>query len=320
MTITSPDDDRRPAARTASTGAQWHLGHGHQRAVVTEVGATLRTFGVDGRPVIDGFGPAEWSHGGRGQVLAPWPNRLGDGRYRFGGLEGQAALDEPRLHNAIHGLVRWLPWRMVGRAQNRVSLACDLFATPAYPFRLGLTVEYRLGRDGLTVITTAENRGENDLPFGIGFHPYLTVGTPAVDRVKLTLRAGERLVADERGLPTGSVPVDGTEYDFNGGRIIDVTRLDTAYTALGRDDDGRAWAELEHPDDDTATSLWADEHFRYLMVFTGDTLDQRSRRRALAVEPMSCPPDALRSGTDLVALRPGATWEASWGIVPGRPG
>ena len=84
---------RSPVA--SPTGQQWVIGHGHQQAVVTEVGATLRSYSVGGRRVIDGFGDDEWSESGRGQVLAPWPNRLSDGRYNFGGANIQAALDEP---------------------------------------------------------------------------------------------------------------------------------------------------------------------------------------------------------------------------------
>ena len=93
---TTPPPDQRPAETTAATGDQWVIGHGHQRAVVTEVGATLRSFTVGDRPVVDGFGPEEWSHGGRGQVLAPWPNRLGDGAYRFGDVSAQAPAERAR--------------------------------------------------------------------------------------------------------------------------------------------------------------------------------------------------------------------------------
>jgi galactose mutarotase-like enzyme len=315
MTPRPPADDQRPAETTASTGDQWVIGHGHQRAVITEVGATLRSFTVEDRPVIDGFGPTEWSHGGRGQVLAPWPNRLGDGRYAFEGVEAQVPINEVNLNNAIHGLVRWSQWRMASRAQNQVTMACDLHPSPAYPFALRLTVEYRLGRDGLTVVTDADNLGPTDLPFGIGFHPYLTVGTPSVDQVRLSVPAERRLIADDRGLPVSGSPVGGTEFDFTQGRLIGVTRLDTAFTDLRRDADGRARVDLDHPDGDRGVTLWADERFGYLMVYTGDTLDPPRRRTAVAVEPMSCPPDALRSGTDLTVLRPGGRWTGAWGIT-----
>src|ERR1700733_6713641 len=184
MTPPRSDDEPRPAQTTAATGDQWVIGHGEQRAVICEVGATLRSFTLADEPVLDGFGPDQWSHGGRGQVLAPWPNRLGDGRYSFEGVEAQAPLDEVPAGNAIHGLMRWKCWRMVGRAQNQVTLSCVLHPSPAYPFTLRLTIEYRLGRDGLTVVADADNLGPTDLPFGIGFHPYLTVGTPTVDQIR----------------------------------------------------------------------------------------------------------------------------------------
>jgi galactose mutarotase-like enzyme len=309
-------EDQRPSETTAATGDQWVIGHGHQRAVITEVGATLRSFTVEDRPVIDGFGPEQWSHGGRGQVLAPWPNRLGDGRYSFEGVDAQAPINEVEHHNAIHGLVRWLPWHMMGRAQNRVSLSCELHPSPAYPFTLRLSVEYRLGRDGLTVVTDADNIGLTDLPFGLGFHPYLTVGTPTVDQVRLTVPADERLLADDRGLPTTSAPVAGTEYDFSTGRLIGVTRLDTAFTRLQRDGDGRARVEVDHPDGGHGVTLWVDERFGYLMVYTGDTLPPGERRTAVAVEPMSCPPDAFRSSTAVATLRAGSRWTGSWGVTP----
>ena len=309
-------EDQRPAETTSATGDQWVIGHGHQRAVITEIGATLRAFTVEDSPVIDGFGPEQWSQGGRGQVLAPWPNRLGDGRYTFDGIEAQAPLNEVSRANAIHGLVRWLPWHMVGRAQNQVSLSCELHPSPGYPFALRLTIEYRLGRDGLTVVVDADNTGPSDLPFGLGFHPYLTVGTPTVDQVRLKVPAELRLLTDERGLPTSVAPVAGTEFDFTDGRLIGVTRLDTAYTGLRRDADGRCRVEVDHPDGGRGITLWTDERFGYLMVYTGDTLDPAEQRTAVAVEPMSCPPDAFRSGTDLSVLRPGARWTGSWGITP----
>ncbi len=299
-----------------TTGDQWVIGHGHQRAVITEVGATLRSFTVGDRAVVDGFGADEWSEGGRGQVLAPWPNRLGGGRYSFEGVDIQAPLNELPGNNAIHGLVRWLPWRMVGRAQNQVTMAVELRPSPAYPFAVRLAIEYRLGRDGLTVVTDADNFGPTDLPFGLGFHPYLAVGTPNVDQIRLKVPAQQRLVNDDRGLPVGRAPVAATEFDFTQGRMIGVTRLDTAFTDLGRQADGRARIELDHPDGNCGSTLWADERFSYVMIYTGDTLDVGQRRTSLAVEPMSCPPDAFRSGTDLTILRPGGRWTGSWGITP----
>jgi len=308
----------QPSAPPISpTGEQWVIAHGHQQAVVTEVGATLRSYTLGGHDVIDGFGPGEWSHSGRGQVLAPWPNRLGDGRYEWRGVEAQAALDEPARANAIHGLVRWLPWRLEASAQNVVALGCTIHPTPGYPWSVELRCEYRLRRDGLVVTAAATGASETAAPFGIGFHPYLAVGGTTVDEATLVLPAAAFLVLDERGLPTGRIQdVEGTEQDFRAGRPIGATRLDTAFTSLRRGEDGLARASVEDPATGRGVELWADDRFRYLMCYTADTVEPDRRRRAVAIEPMTCPPDAFRSGRDLIVLEPGETWEGCWGLRP----
>jgi aldose 1-epimerase len=300
------------------TGQQWRIGHGAQKVVVCEVGATLRSYEVGEHRVIDGFGADEWSHSGRGQVLAPWPNRLADGRYEFDGIQAQAGLDEPERHNAIHGLVRWLPWTLQTRHQNQLSLRLQLHPSPGYPFSLLLEMAYHVGRDGLTVTTTAQSLQEGPIPFGLGFHPYLTAGPETVDGAILQLPGHHTLDVDDRGLPTGELSaVAGTEHDFTTARFVGPTALDTPFTDLDRDSDGRAWASLDAPGGATGAALWADPGFKYLMVYTGDTLGELSRRRrAVAIEPMTCPPNAFRTGIDVVTLHPGAQWSASWGLVP----
>jgi aldose 1-epimerase len=310
---------RAPRISVASpTGQQWRIGHGRQEVVVCEVGATLRSYMVGPNPVLDGFGSDEWSHGGRGQVLAPWPNRLADGRYEFNDVRAQAALDEPERRKAIHGLVRWMPWTLQTRHQNQLSLRLQLHPSPGYPFSLLLELEYHVGRDGLTVTSTARSTEEKAIPFGLGFHPYLTAGPETVDGAILLLPAHDTLDVDDRSLPTGGLtPVKGTERDFTTARFVGPTALDTAFTNLDRDADGRAWASLDVPGGATGASLWVDQKFPYLMVYTGDTLSEVSRRRrAVAIEPMTCPPNALRTGKDVVVLQPDQDWSATWGITP----
>ncbi|MHB8328349.1 MAG: aldose 1-epimerase family protein [Acidimicrobiales bacterium] len=297
------------------SGQQFEIGHGQEHVVVTEIGATLRSYTVGGTAVVEGFDASEMCTSARGQVLAPWPNRLGDGRYSFAGRAGQAALDEPERHNAIHGLLRWVPWWLESRAQNVLTMRCTLHPQPGYPWRLGLAVEYRLGRGGLVVTTEATNLDDSPAPFGIGFHPYLTLGTPTIDTARLRIPARNFLRSDERGLPAGDAPVHGSEYDFTVSRPVGPTRLDTAFCGLDRDAHGVARVELVHPDDGRRVALWMDGGFSYVMAYTGDTLQPAGRRRlSIAVEPMSCPPDALRSGIGLVELAPGVTWRGAWGI------
>jgi galactose mutarotase-like enzyme len=303
--------------RQPPSGDQFEIGHGRHRVVVTEVGATLRSYTFDGVPVVDGFELQHMCDSGRGQVLAPWPNRLADGTYRFEGRDAGAPLDEPERGNAIHGLVRWIPWQMVSRAQNVVTLRCSLNPQPGYPWRLSLDIEYRLGRSGLSVSLRSTNLDEVVAPFGVGFHPYVTVGAPSVDTTSLVVPARRRLVTDERGLPISSQAVAGSEFDFTSRRWLGPTCLDTAFTDFVRDRDGMTRIELDESTGRRGLIVWMDQQFRYAMLYTGDAIEASDRRRqSIAVEPMSCPPNALRSGVDIVRLDPGASWLGRWGLSP----
>jgi len=298
------------------TGVQYEIEAGHYRATVTELGAGLRELAFRGQPLIAGYEADQLPPAGSGQLLTPWPNRVDGGRYVFGGTEYQLALTEPAQANAIHGLTRWVPWIAVRQDASTVLLRSVPHGQQGYPFCLEIEAEYRLEPDtGLQVAVTARNRGSHAAPYGTGSHPYLTVRTPSIDGCELTLPAESWLPMDDRGIPCGPPePVGGTEYDFRQPRVIGAARLDDALTGLSRDGDGRAWAYLAAGGAGPRVGLWADEGYRWLQVFTGDPLEPDWRRRALAVEPMTCPPNAFVTGDDLLVLQPGETVTHTWGI------
>jgi aldose 1-epimerase len=300
------------------SGRQHRLARGDQELVVVEVGGGIRAYRAGGRDVLDGYGSDEMCSGGRGQVLVPWPNRLRDGRYEFGGTAHQLDLSEPGHGNAIHGLVRWASWTATEQTGDRLVMRHLLHPRPGYPFTLDLAVEYELADDGLTARLTATNVGRGPCPVGAGAHPYLTLGTARVDGLVLTAPGATRLLADDRGLPAGAEPVDGGRYDFRRPRAIGDQVLDTCFTDLARDADGRAHVRLEDPATGRRVALWLDGAHRHLMLFTGESLaDPARRRRGLAVEPMTCAPDALASGDGLTVLAPRERLSASWGITVG---
>ncbi len=130
------------------SGAQYRLVSGDQEATVVEVGGGLRAFTVGGEPVLDGYEVHEMASGGRGQHLIPWPNRIGDGKYRFAGTDLQLPLSEPSRHNASHGLVRWANWRASVQDADRVVMELTLHPQPGYPFTLGLSSSTASERGG----------------------------------------------------------------------------------------------------------------------------------------------------------------------------
>jgi aldose 1-epimerase len=296
------------------TGTQFEISAGEYRATVTELGAGLRQLSHRGRPLIVGYDDDELPPAAAGQLLAPWPNRIDRGRYTFSGTEYQLDLSEPSLGNAIHGLTRWRNWAPKKHEADRVLLKHVSHGREGYPFCLEIDVDYRLTADtGLEVTMTARNSGTRPAPYGTGAHPYLTAGTPVIDECELALPAAQWLPVDDRCIPFGPVKdVDGTPYDFRRPRPIGGVRLDHTLTGLERDGDGRAWARLGM--NGSHVSLWVDEGYRWLQVFSGDVLDASHRRCALAIEPMTCPPNAFASGTDLLTLEPGQEVRHTWGI------
>lgn len=297
----------------APSGEQFEIRHGDQRAVIVEVGGGIRVYEVAGRPVLDPFPEDAMCDGAHGTVLIPWPNRLGDGRYRFDGVDYQVALNEPGKCNAIHGFVRWRPWDAVEHSEGRVTMATRLRPLQGYPFGIDVRVSYELGDDGLTVATTATNVGDKTCPYGCGQHPYLSPGSGLIDDCTVRLVASTRLLTgNPRQLPEGCQPVDGTPYDFRLGKRLGDLKLDFPFTDLARDDRGRAWLSLSAPDG-WSSQLWVDEHYPIVELFTGDSLAPHRRRRGLGSEPMTCPPDAFRTGELVMRLEPGQALTTSWG-------
>ncbi|MCW2633332.1 MAG: yihR [Pseudonocardia sp.] len=301
---------RQPAS---PTGEQSEITSGAARAVVTEVGAVLRCFEVGGLPYCESFSMDASPPRGSGALLVPWPNRVRDGRWIWQGQPQQLALTEPTHGNAIHGLLRHACWRVSVRTDSAVTLEAFLPPQPGWPMPFQAAVTYEVGPGGLTVTHTVSNLGTAAVPFGVGAHPYLRVGGADTDDCVLTLAAATVQELDDRNLPVGPPrPVTGAD-DFRNGQPLRGRTLDTPFgdcTPLTGDDLVRH--RLTGPDG--GLELWADPDFRWVQVFTPS--DHPGRGRAVAVEPMTCPPDALNSGVDLITLDPGETWTGRWGLRP----
>jgi aldose 1-epimerase len=298
------------------SGRQFTIVRGGQRATIVEVGGGLRSYVCDGRELLDGFAETEMITNSRGQPLVPWPNRIQDGRYTWEGQEHQLALSEPGRRNAIHGLLRFTGWTCTELTTTSVELACAVHPHAGYPFALAVRVAYALDETGeLVVTTTATNVGTAALPYASGQHPYLAPPSGTLDDCTLQLGASTWLPTDERGIPVGAEDVDRTEYDLRAGRPLAGLQLDTAFTGLDRDEQGKAWVVLRGPDG-RGTAVWQDQGYPYVQLFTGDGLPLARRRQGLAVEPMSAPANAFRTGTSLTRLEPGESATTRWGIRP----
>jgi aldose 1-epimerase len=280
------------------SGEQWTIRAGEYLGTVVSVGGGLRGLSYGGREVLLGYGEDEAAHAGIGQHLIPWPNRITDGKYTFRGVDQQLYLTEPARLNAIHGLTRWANWERVddGTDESVVHLAHRLHGQPGYPHQLDLSLEYHLdAENGLTVTARAVNVGAGDAPYGYGVHPYLSVGRK-IDECELEFTAADWLeVTPDRLSPVGLAPVGGSQYDFSRAKKLQDLDIDNAFTGLPE-----SW-EVRLTDPDTGNSARLRSDTRWMQLYTGNAIG----RVGLAVEPMTCPPDAFKTGDDLVVLKPG---------------
>ncbi|ATO15323.1 aldose epimerase [Micromonospora sp. WMMA2032] len=298
------------------SGTQWTIAADGHEAVVVEVGGGLRAYRHDGRDYLDGYAEDELCPGSAGHVLAPWPNRIRDGVYTFGDRSFQLDLTEPERHNALHGLVNWVRWELVERSAESVTLGYDLPPTPGYPWALRLRSRWSVGPEGLRAEHEVTNLSAEPAPFGFSVHPYFQLPKVGVDELLMRVPGRSRVQVDGRLLPVAASAVSGTEFDFTAPRPIGDLVLDMAFGDVEREADGGSAVTLGAPDGSSSLRIWADREFGWWQVFTGDTLGGERHRRSVAVEPMTCPPDAFRSGRDLITLDAGQTWRGVWGVRP----
>ncbi|MDQ1740918.1 MAG: aldose 1-epimerase [Pseudonocardiales bacterium] len=287
-------------------GRRYEIAAGPYRAALAEVGASLAGLWHDGSPVTVESSPEALPPKSTGAVLLPWPNRIAGGRYSFDGVDYQLPLTEPAKQNASHGLVRFVRWSATSQHRSSVTLAHDLVPQTGYPFELRLEVSYQLAaEEGLRVRATVTNTGRSAAPFGAGFHPYLDLAGHELDTAELLVPAGTVLDTDERQIPIGSHPVEGTPFDLRTSRPIGSRRLDHGFADL------TGSAAVLRTEQRAVEVSW-DAAYRYLQVFTPPFITPG--RNAVAIEPMSCPANAFNSGEGLIRLEPGQEWTGSWGI------
>lgn len=286
------------------TGTQYDIVRRNQRAIITEVGATLRCYTVAGRDVIAPFPETASPVSCQGQHLMPWPNRIRDGRYTWEGSDHQLPINEVDRNNALHGLLSWAPWQLCELYASMVRLRTVLYPQPGWPGTLSCEITHELTEEGLLVEVTATNLGSSKVPFGYAAHPYFTFGVP-IDELDLELPFTTRLEVDDRLLPLSLTSIDPVSGQL--GR----TTYDTAFTRPRRDANGR-W-QVVLGSEDRAIGLWADHTMPWLQVYTPED------RTSIAIEPMTCGPDAFNPGPshdDLIVLAPEETFRGRWGITP----
>ena len=299
------------------SGHQFAISSGQVTATVGEVAAVLREFTVGGVPFTETWDDGSLPPMGCGIVLVPWPNRIAGGAWTLRGAKQQLDITDVGHNAASHGLLRNTAYRAVARQDSSVTLGASIYPQHGYPFALDTEVTYAVDDQGLTVTHRLTNAGTAAAPFGVGAHPYLRVGRHPVSDLTITVSGDRYLRTDDHLIPIGLEPVDGTPNDLRAGASLAALDLDVALTGLDVTD-GRVEHRLAAPDG-TGLVLWADEVFGWAQVYSPPNFPGAGKpdaRRAVAIEPMTCPANAFNSGDGLLWLEPGETWTGTWGLRP----
>ena len=294
------------------TGTQYTITRGNASATIAQVAAALRKFTVGGVELVQSYPDGMLTPFASGIILMPWPNRVADGVWTLNGATQQLDITEPARHTALHGLLRYVGYDLIEHTESSVTLGATVFPQHGYPFHLETSVTYELVDGGLSVTHDVRNLSTAAAPVSSGAHPFLTIGDVPAEELVLTVHASTHFDVDDRLLPLGELPVDGTKYDLRQGVRLGGLELDTAFGGVITVD-GVA-ASLRAPDG-REVQLVQDEDHPYVQVFTTPIYPSvDGPRLAAAIEPMTAAPDALNSGLGLAWVEGGSTWNAGWGI------
>jgi galactose mutarotase-like enzyme len=283
---------------------------------VPGVGMLGVSFRHDGEELLDRQGGLR-AYAERGAVMGipllhPWANRLAAHRYTLHGRQVRLPHGPPLVHDdehglPIHGVLAASPhWRVRCTEADgvcaRLDAVLDFAAHPellaTFPFPHELELEAALNASALTITTTVRATGGPPVPVAFGFHPYLRL--PA-DRASchLTLPARRHLLLDARGIPTGaSVRAPASEISLG------AESFDDGYDRL------EPGAVLSVSGGGRRVSIRLDQGFPVAQVFAPPGAP------FAALEPMTAPTNALRTGAGLRRVAPGRSFTARFSIAP----
>lgn len=304
------------------------IADGDYEATVSTFGGGLSGARFQGAPLLVGYAEGDKPPLSSGVILAPWPNRVAEGTFSHAGKEYRLELNEPGRANAIHGFVGEVAWQLLRREANEVTVEAEAGARPGWPWSLTLQLTWSVtaGR-GVRLDGAVTNSSAESCPFGLGWHPYLSALGAPLDDCELELAVATNLPLDSvRNLPSGpDIPPRAVLPSVDRAVVLEGLWLDHCF---GRGASQQSGVDLSVTDAEPwlarllngtgrGVEIWADTGFRWAQVFTADPARREGYPgvgRAIAVEPMTCPPNALRSGRDLWILQPGETRDFSLGL------
>ena len=268
------------------------LKNGSYEACIVTVGAGLASLKHNNKDLVISHSEYEIPKAHLGKVLAPWPNRIDNAQYEFGGIKYDLPINDKVNNTAIHGLVAWKEWDIEDVSSSSCTLSTYTTPVYGYPFLLKILITYSLDEKlGLKVLISAQNLSDLSAPYGVGFHPYLTLNNEVIDTCKLSIMADSVFALDLHMKPTKLVSCDSLNLQFNDREILS-TQIDHTFKA------GTKGFSVCLRNKSMAVCM--SSNAPYVQIYTGEKLS----RLGLAAEPMTCPPNAFNSKIDLCVLKP----------------
>jgi aldose 1-epimerase len=242
--------------------------------------------------------------------LFPFPNRTQDGKYSFEAKDYQFPINETARNNALHGMLHNKPFIVSGIFTDgevgKIEMVYHEENPPHYyPFPFEVRIRWEFSVEGLSCHTSIENIGESKMPVGFGWHPYFKTGS-RVNDWKVGLPNGKEFLVDERMIPTG----EKVAFDkFSKPALFGETHFDTGFELPANSE--TVESSFEDPALGLKVNVWQETgpgKYNYLQVYSPPD------RNMLAIEPMTCPANALQTGESLNLLPPGQIQQASFGI------
>lgn len=304
---------------TPVTGAQYYLerqtAKGLLKATITQVGASLRTFQLDEIDFVEDYDPNRQAPLCAGQIMSPWVNRLDGGTWTFNGQQFKNQINIESQQNSNHGLLLERAYDVIHLDDSVVILQANLDSPAGYPFNVETSVEYRLNENGISVTHRAINRSSVAIPYATGAHPYFKISGTNTGELTLISSAKTHTLVNDRQIPIGESPTEGTVFDISGGIRVKDYFFDDDFSGLQLDEAGHSHCYLKSPAGETL-DVWQDSNFRHVVIFTPDFFPSVTgdKVHAVAIEPSTSPPNALNSNINLIWLEPNIEFSATWGV------
>lgn len=274
------------------------ISSGNLELEIDTLGARIVKFTSGGKEIMKTA--KDVLQGYNGMVLAPWPNRIPEGKYSLGGTEYQLQVNEIDRDNALHGFAFKTEFEIKALEQNQITLAARLDNPAGYPFEIHLEITYKLENSGLSCEVRATNKSDSEAPFGIAFHPYY----PVSDEAKISIPAKTHIMTNSQMIPIAEQPNPHKSFVFG---EVD---FDDCFTELER---RNGIAKIYISETNSEITLWQDQAFDFVMVYTTDEFDAaKGTSQAIAIEAQSCIANAFSVNPPLLA--PGGVFAGRWGV------